>query len=75
MPHHSRLCMLQQVCVKFAFVFLLLINSSFCWWDLGHMLVAKVAENTLKEENNILKGENNILKGDHQCIQDIAKHI
>ncbi len=37
--------------LKFAFVFLLLINSSFCWWDLGHMLVAKVAENTLKEEN------------------------
>jgi hypothetical protein len=27
----------------------LLINFSLCWWDTGHMLVAKVAELTLKE--------------------------
>lgn len=36
--------------LKLAFTFLILINSCFCWWDLGHMLVAKVAENTLLEE-------------------------
>lgn len=37
--------------LKIALAFLLLINSCFCWWDLGHMLVAKVAENTLKKED------------------------
>lgn len=37
--------------LKIAFALLLLINSCFCWWDLGHMLVAKVAQNTLEEEN------------------------
>ena len=37
--------------LKVAFAFLLLINSCFCWWDLGHMLVAKVAENTLMKED------------------------
>ena len=31
--------------------FLQLIQVSFCWWDLGHMLVAKVAEITLMKED------------------------
>jgi hypothetical protein len=30
---------------------LLLINFSLCFWDTGHMLVAQIAELTLKNEN------------------------
>jgi len=32
-------------------IVLALINVSYCWWDLGHMLVAKVAEITLSNED------------------------
>ena len=32
--------------------FVTLINICFCWWDTGHMLVAKVAELTLLEEDS-----------------------
>ena len=33
-----------------------LLNISFCWWDTGHMLVAKVAELDLKlKSKNINK--------------------
>jgi hypothetical protein len=29
------------------------LNISLCWWDTGHMLVAKIAELTLKGEGII----------------------
>lgn len=37
--------------LKILLSLLVLINSCFCWWDTGHMLVAKVAELTLLEED------------------------
>jgi hypothetical protein len=30
-----------------------LIGASFCWWDTGHMLVAKIAELTLNKDSII----------------------
>lgn len=32
-------------------IFTILTKACFCWWDLGHMLVAKVAELTLLQED------------------------
>ncbi len=34
------------------FTILSLSNICFCWWDTGHMLVAKVAELTLKSRSS-----------------------
>ncbi len=31
-----------------------LANVTFCWWDTGHMLVAKIAELTLMQEGRII---------------------
>lgn len=31
--------------------YLVLLNYCLCWWDLGHMLVAKIAEITLTQED------------------------
>lgn len=41
MKSFSKLILLQFV----------LIGASFCWWDTGHMLVAKIAELTLNKES------------------------
>jgi len=47
--------------IKIIFTLVFLINSYFCWWDLGHMLVAKVAEITLmKEDPNAFELANRI---------------
>ncbi len=37
--------------IRFIIAIVLLIKSCFCWWDVGHMLVAKVAEVVLLREN------------------------
>ena len=37
---------------KILFIQLALISMSYCWWDTGHMLVAKIAELSMIEEGN-----------------------
>ena len=37
--------------LQFVILTFCLTNVSFCWWDTGHMLVAKVAELTMIQES------------------------
>jgi hypothetical protein len=44
-----------KIIVKLIFLQLALLGLASCWWDTGHMLVAKVAELSLSEEGNKYK--------------------
>jgi len=37
--------------MRFILAFIVMLKACFCWWDIGHMLVAKVAEVTLLKED------------------------
>lgn len=39
--------------LKIFLIFVVFTNFAFCWWDPGHMLVAKVAELDLKDRSII----------------------
>ena len=41
-----------RISIKILLAFAIL-NISLCWWDTGHMLVAKVAELDLKAKSKI----------------------
>jgi hypothetical protein len=39
--------------MKLFITIFLVIKSSLCWWDSGHIIVAQIAEITLKELSKI----------------------
>ena len=47
-----------KIIVKLIFLQLALLGLASCWWDTGHMLVAKVAELSLKEAGKQNKFKN-----------------
>ena len=66
--------------VSVVLLLFLLCGTGFCWWDLGHMLVSKIAEEKLKKEsqqaydnfNELVKAFENLTDGKSNSFVEAA---